>query len=313
MDDVQELNMIDLKIPFFEISRDTLTKRYKINIHNHIGHDNEPRMAYYCSYIENHVLPHLSHDLDVTGIYPIELHDTYCFLDPDRVEFYEKQPALVFSKKMDDRTPILVPDPYMIANYGNKLAIQDNTDFSKKEPIVHFAGGTTGSMDPSKNLRLRLAEWSTQPQVRDKVSIGITNIVQMSPTAVVAAYGEDKAKQMMTSSMSQQDQYKYKYLLSIDGNTSGWDRPIWIANSKSLLLKYTSDQVLWNYPLLQEDHHYVGVDKDNMLDKYHFLQNNPSLCRWMITNANDFVRNYANGLAATLYMTRMFETISFNK
>jgi hypothetical protein len=307
----EDVDLDALKIPYFQITRDPVQHRYRLNSYNCAGHDNEPRMGFYCDYIEKHVMPHLSRDADVTGYYALELHDTYCYLDPQRREFYEKVPSMVFAKKSSDRMPVLVPDPYMIANFGNKLMIQDPVPFDQKIPTIFFAGGTTGSMDPLKNQRLRLAEWG-QGIDDGKVRIGITNVVQMSQDAVAKAYGPKVVKMMMPS-VTQQDQYRYKYLLSVDGNTAGWDRPIWIANSKSLLMKYASDQMLWYYPMLQEDHHYVGVDTNSMMDKYNFLQNNPAVCQWMIANANDFVRNYASSLAATLYMTQLFENVAFNK
>lgn len=312
-EEVEELRLKEKKIPYFSISKDPFG-RYRLEGFNSEGHDNAPRMPFYCTWLQQHVLPHVSSELDVSGIYPIELHDTYAYLDPARREFYERHGGLVFAKRLNDRMPVLVPDPYMIANYGGKLAIKDDVDFAKKKSVISFAGSTTGDMDPKLNLRLRVAHWaSASPDMSPISRIGITNIVQMPEDAVVKAYGVHDLKRMMVQPMTQQEQYEFKYLLSVDGNTSCWDRLVWIANSRSLLMKYASDHVLWNYPLCVEGHHYVGVDMNNMRSKFAFAEANPHIAQWMTSNANHFAANYANSLAALHYTVRLMENLALNK
>lgn len=315
MDQVDEYGLIPKKIPFFKIARDSSSMgRYRVHGFNYEGHDNAPRMGFYCQWLQDHVLPNVSPDVDATGIYPIELHDTYSYLDDTRRDFYVKHGGLTFSKNMDDKRPVLVPDPYMIANYGGKLAVRDERDWSNKKSLVSFAGSTTGDMDPSKNLRLRVAHWSSSdPDIASFTRIGITNIVQMPESAVLKCYGIEAMKKMMMQSMTQQEQCENRYILSIDGNTSCWDRLMWIANSKSLLMKYTSKEINWNYPLCIEGQHYVDVDMTTLKTKFQFLESNPSLTSWIVSNANHFASTYANSMAALHYTVRLIESIAANK
>ena len=314
IEEAQDHELVENKIPFFQVSRNQLGGGYQLQGFNYEWHDNAGRMPFYCDWLRNHVLPHLPTSVDASGIYPIELHDTYTYLDDNRRDFYTKYGGLTFSKKASDRRPVLVPDPYMIANYGGRLEIKDDKELHKKKSIISFAGGTTGDMDPVKNMRLRVAHWASSKSDISSISrIGITNIVQMPEAAVVRAYGIDALKKIIINPMTQQEQYDHKYLLSIDGNTSCWDRLIWIANSHSLLMKYTSDQINWNYPLCLEGQHFVDVDMDNMKNKFEFMEANPHIAHWMTINANAFAVNYANSLAALHYTVRLMENMAMNK
>jgi hypothetical protein len=253
------------------------------------------------------VLPNVSDECDVTGLYPIELHDTYVYLQDKPKRLYDN--AFVFSKSMGDRAPCLVPDPFLISNYGGKLQLKDPLSFDKKERKIAFCGGTTGNVDPKSNTRLRVCRWGITQ--KSFTNFGITNVVQMREEAVRCAYPEFDL--MKTPFMTQDEQYKYKYLLSIDGNTACWDRLMWIANSQSLPFKYTSDQILWYYPIFLEDQHYIGVDMNSMQNKFMYYEQNPNHANWIIRNANHFVNNYANANAATMYMGRLMEAVSENK
>ena len=55
---------------------------------------------------------------------------------------------------------------------------------------------------------------------------------------------------------------KYKYLISIDGNTAAWKRPEWIMASNSVLFKTTSKFYQWFYDGLVPWHNYIPVRPD---------------------------------------------------
>lgn len=296
----------DQKIPYFCIKRSSSANDgYAIDMFNYERHDNAPRMPHYCNYILKHVLPNISPEHDVTGVYQIELHDTYTYLKNDNN--YDN--ALVFAKGFDDRLPCLVPDPFMIDNYGGRLSLIDPYEHDDKQNKIVFAGSTTGSTDPSLNQRLRLCNWSMAH--KNYTDFRITSVVQMREDIVRSVYSN--LYDLIAPPMSQQAQYAYKYILNIDGNTACWDRLMWILNSKSLAMKYTSKETLWYYPLVQEGIHYIGVDADTMNKQFTYCQSNSNHVKWMISNANAFARDYANHLAALMYTTRLFENFSMNK
>jgi hypothetical protein len=291
------------KVPYFCINRHQHGSGYSIDAFDFEHHDNAPRMKFYCDFLQRHVIPNIAYNCDASGVYPIELHDTHTYLGQDK-GVYDN--VFVFAKDSDDRMPCLVPDPYMIANYGGRLQVKDTREFEAKEGKVVFCGGTTGSMDPKLNERIQVCQWgATKPFAH----FGITNIVQIKEDIVYNAYPQFRTQPFM----SQEEQYKYKYILSIDGNTACWDRLMWIASSKSLAFKYDSKQILWYYPLLMEDQHFAGVTSDTMEKKYNYFEANPAHAKWIINNANHFVNTFANANAATMYMAHLLEAIAANK
>jgi hypothetical protein len=296
----------DIKIPFFSISKNDL-HRHVVTMHNFENHDNAPRMPFYCAYIRNHVIPQLPRDIDIAGYYPIELHDTYTYLENPKYN-YESGNVLTFAKDKSHRHPCLIPDPYMIENFGGKLQIKDDVPFEKKINRVCFVGGTTGSMDPIENQRLMMADWALD---KPFAFVKISNVVQLKEDMVRRAYA--KFDQMVSPLLSIPEQHHFKYLMSVDGNTACWDRLVWIANSKSLLMKYKSDQVLWYYPMFVHDQHYVEVTKNNLEQKYMFYENNPSTMQWIVSNANHFASSYVNHVTSLMYTARLFENFSESK
>jgi hypothetical protein len=88
---------------------------------------------------------------------------------------------------------------------------------------------------------------------------------------------------------------------------------LWIANSKSVLMKYASKHMLWYYPLFIEDQHYVGVDMNTMRSKHQFFESNPAICNFMVMNANNFVSNFITPLTPMLYLKTLFQEACENK
>jgi hypothetical protein len=296
------------RVPFFSISKNAERRGYRVRSHNFEHHDNAPRMPFYCDFIANHVLPNVGDDYDASGYYLIELHDTYTYLPKNKSsesKVYDN--AMVFAKHCNDRMPCLVPDPFMVSNYGGRMQIKDTKQFEQKIPKIIFRGSTTGSTVAADNARLKLCAWAMGNPSMD---FGITNVVQMTEDVVRRAYLD--FDRLLVPHASQEHHYSYKYILSVDGNTASWDRLMWVANSQSLAMKYKSEHMLWYYPLLQEDQHYVNVTTDNLTKQFAYYENNTPHAKWIIANANKFASQYANANAATMYMARLLEGISFN-
>ncbi len=302
---LQEDDTEDISIPYFSVKKNSYD-RYDIEMFNYEKHDNAPRMPYYCDFLLNKVFPNIPHEVDISGIYPIELHDSYTYLNNGKN--YDN--VLVFSKDKNDKYPTLLPDPFMVGNYGNRLTIEDPILRKDKNNKIGFYGVTTGNRNASKNERLKLCEWSVAN--RDFSECYITGIAQMEREDILKAY-PDKINQMIHQPVDQYQQYSYKYLLSIDGNTASWDRLCWIMNSQSVLMKYYSNEILWYYPLINDGVHYKGVNIDNMKDTFMFLESNPGLVEFINLNANLFIKNYITPLNTILYTTYLFENIAENK
>jgi len=297
----------DLQVPFFQVRKDNNGLcGYTIDYFNYKTHDNAPRMQYYCDYLLKNIFPNVDSSCDLSGFYPIELHDSYSYLHND----VNYDNVLTFAKKKQDKYPTLIPDPFMIGNYGGRLDVSDTIVWDNKISKAAFFGVTTGNKNPLQNDRLQICQWSAKN--RDISDFYITRIAQMDPQEVVKAYPDD-IQQMYCNPINQQEQYKYKFLLSIDGNTCSYDRLCWIMKSNSLLFKYPSNDILWYYPLILENTHFVDVNEDNIRKKMTFYMNNPAIANHIVKNANTFVKNFTTPVNTMLYSTYLFEHISENK
>lgn len=293
---MREEDAIDLGLSYFKVSN-----RHNVSMHAYQTHDNAPRLPYICNYLKTQVFPNVLGKVD--GCYPIQLHDSYTHIGAP------PQNILVFAKHKSHSDPVLMPDPFMIGNYGNRLTMRDPYTFDSKQDKVAFYGVTTGNTRPHLNARLKLCMWAEQhPAATD---FFVTNIAQIEPKIVHDAY--PNLESILHPPVAQEDQYRYKYLFSMDGNTASYDRPCWIMNSQSLLFKYKSNDILWYYPLLQEGHHFVGInDYTEILNKRDYFNNNPGHAKHIIQNANLFAQTFLTPATTLLYTTHLFEAIADN-
>ena len=131
----------------------------------------------------------------------------------------------------------------------------------------------------------------------------------MSPSDVldqIPRFSEIYAKPMQI-----QDQMKYKYHLTIDGNVSTWN--VWEYKTNSLIFKYESDNMLWYYPMLQNRTHFVEVNNSTIENSYNYYQNNPKEAEFIIQNANRFAKDMFVPEACQFYTISLFDAIANNK
>lgn len=83
------------------------------------------------------------------------------------------------------------------------------------------------------------------------------------------------------------DHLKYKYLISIDGNTAAWQRVPWILNSGSVLLLVETDIEEWFYEDLIPYFHYIPIKKDfsNLVEQVKWLKENDNKAFIIAQNA----------------------------
>ncbi len=297
---MREDDAIELGLSYFKVST-AQSGRLDVSMHAYETHDNAPRMPFVCNYLKTQVFPNTRGKLD--GCYPIQLHDSYTHIGAP------PQNILTFAKHKAHAQPVLLPDPFMLSNYGGRLSIADNIPYDQKQDKVGFFGVTTGHTDPQHNHRLKLCQWSKAH--RDATEFFITNIAQIEPSVVSRAYPDLEA--IMHPPIAQEQQYNYKYILSMDGNTASYDRPPWAMNSRSLLFKYRSNDILWYYPLLHEGTQFVGVDDANdILNKRLYFNANPGHAQYIIQNANHFVKTFLTPATTLLYTTYLFEAMAEN-
>lgn len=280
------------KVKLYDINKINTIDEAELYIHYKNGKVNFINSEH-CGERINMVKEKINFDLDTDINFCIKLnvHDTCT-----------EKGTLTFGNKESD-TSVLFPDLYQLHNYFGSLK-KDTSSFNDKINKIIFAGSTTGERNAMTNTRIKMCLWSlNKPYTYFK----ITSLVQMSFFP--------RLKEISSNFISQEEQLKYKYILSIDGNTNAWDRPVWIMNSNSVLMKYTDQNTHngWYYSLLKENEHFISVDEHSIENKYLFLENNPKVCQNIISNANEFVKNYCNYDVSLEYIKKLYQYISNKK
>ena len=225
----------------------------------------------------------------------------------------EEDGILCFGNK-NNSTSVLIPDIYQMYNYKNTLFNKDNSKFINKKNKVIFCGSSTGDININNNDRVNTCIWSLKNNwAINNTYFKISNLVQIpKPEFIYYLHNNNiHINNIISDNISIDEQLKYKYILSIDGNTWAWDRPIWIMKSNSLFLKYESDNIGWYYNFLQEDINYISVNKNNMENKINFFENNTNQALEIISNSKKFVKDYCSDDKWKLYLKTLLEEISY--
>lgn len=295
----KRLEEIDKTIPYFKLIKNQLGK-YDIECFEYKYHDNADRMYTWEGYLKQSILPNIDAKIDLTGFYNIQLHDSYTYLNDNK----NYKDVFCFSKFKDDNNPVLIPDPYMIYNWNNILNnINDKQEWKTKKNKIIFCGTTTGNRNPIKNERINMCLWSLNNI--DFCDFNITKVAQMN------IYDIQNIEKIYTKPLNISEQLNYKYHLSIDGNTSRFD--IWPYKTNTVNFKYKSNEVLWYYPLLIENEHYIEVDKNNIREKFNFYNNNNQLAELMIEKTKKMAIELFRPISHQIYMVNLFESIGLNR
>ena len=297
---LHELEELKETIPFVKVYRDSMNGRWRVRGDGHKGHDNADRMPLICHIMETNILPNLPKEVNVAGMYQIELHDSYTYLDRDP-QVYDN--VMTFSKFKHHTRAICIPDIYQLMNYGGR-DFNDPIAFSKKRDKIIGAYTTTGDRNPLKNERIQTCLWSLKN--RDACDLYITKVAQMAEQHLYDTY--PMLSNIMTTFMPPHEQLQYKYILNIKGNTETWDQA-WMLASNSLMLKKHHDDMCWYAPLLLDRSHYVRCyTNEDILKSRSYYSNNQHEAQQITANANKFVKDFMHPHThAILYWTRLFE------
>ncbi len=209
----------------------------------------------------------------------------------------------------------LVPDFHLIKKeFPARLAAMQKAalqnPFKSRQDVAFWRGSQTGGFYNLENkeqmLRYRLVDFSYKAprlvdahfvchdcQVEDSAS-GAQYVAFMD-----ARYGRNPKQQYF---MSLQDHAKFKFLVSLDGNVSAWERVIYILNLGSVLLYNTEHQQFFT-PYLTENVHYIEF-KDDLSDleqKIKELQANPAKAILLSEQAKELGRQLDYGLFVQVY------------
>lgn len=204
-----------------------------------------------------------------------------------------------------EKNKFLLPDSHMVSKNWAPLvkrikSANDDYSWQNKEEKVFWRGNASGGpkgtyqlTNFSKIARLKLVFLSKlYPDIIDAhLTGGIDkNYSQSSKDLdkiINLTFGGDY------SNVKEEEHLKYKYLISVDGNTCAWMRVPWIMLSNSVLLKQETTKIEWFYYALKPYHNYVPVKKNliDLFEKYQWLKQHDDEAKEISSNATKFVEN----------------------
>jgi hypothetical protein len=313
--DVDELDELDARLgrrlPAFRVSRSLGGGLVAEGLARDPGHDNADRLGAVVDFLNRRALPLVdpAESSGVAGLYRLELHDSYTYL-PGRARYEE---AFSFGRASDahERRVALLPDPYHMAGFGGLVdaASCDPVPWARKQPILFFAGATTGDRRPAHNARLRACMWSLDR--RDVSLMLVTKVAQMRLEDVIAAH--PRFMEAAHAHVPLEDHFGFRYQVDIAGNTAAWSRLPSMLASRCLVVRARSharDDQTWYAPLLREGAHYVGADSaegPDLLRALDFCRTYDAKCRAMVDAANAVARDLFHVGAAASYTAALLQ------
>ncbi len=256
-----------------------------------------------CRFLKEKVLPNCVEN--VSGTYRICYNDIVS----------DDHNCLVFSKKKDQQLA-LIPDLYQMADYNCcswRQEIKDQKEpvrFEQKKPMSIFAGAPTGeAVDIADNERVQACIWSASGN-EDVSRFSITHWIRKREAAE-QAFSKELVEKITRPHASVLEQLEYQSVMSIDGNTAAWDRPVWVMGSQSILLKKRGQHECWYYRFLRHGTHYVDIaELDEVRTAVNHYAANPRERLRMTEEANAFVADFISPKAAVMYTAALLDFVS---
>jgi hypothetical protein len=200
---------------------------------------------------------------DVTRLLPADFSASVIVCLADRLETDFGVPVFAFQRHVTQRAPLLPDIDLLNDNFLADGAFDDPYGFLEKENRAVFAGATTGgriSEEVARSCglpRLRAARFFLGSA---KVDFRLPRVVQ---TDSGAAYDLVAAQPFCRQSpLTWEEQFRFRFLISMDGNGATCQRVAVALRSNSVLLKYRSEQILYYFPALAAGRHFIDISRD---------------------------------------------------
>jgi hypothetical protein len=227
----------------------------------------------------------------------------------DRVLPPFDDPVFGFQRQSDEPTPLLPDIDMIMYDYYQDDSYRDPVSDEDKAPHAVFAGSTTGAIFDLKTAqnfalpRLRAARFFEHVP---EVDFLLPGIAQCSDEA--RAFLETQSF-CQCDRLSWHEQFRSRFLLSMDGNGATCSRVAVALMSRSTLIKYDSDYILYYFPALVPHHHYVPVSDDlQVLSIVTAATRNPARYAAMSSAANAFAAAYLTRARVLEYTARLINS-----
>ena len=173
-------------------------------------------------------------------------------------------PVFTFQKVAGSST-VLIPDvDFLHSNFYIQADYYDNIPYADKISRAIFAGSTTSgrtiTVSDVKAMSIPRLRAAMRFKGSQEVDFRIPRIVQYASEDVAAMIAD---LGINATPCSWQDQFKYRFLLSMDGNGATCSRVVIGLLSQAVLAKYDSPHLLYYFGALVPWQHYVPITHDD--------------------------------------------------
>jgi hypothetical protein len=208
---------------------------------------------------------------------------------------------LSFSKLTSDTHNLLIPDLYAMQDYKGALEKKDTVPMKDKANKLLFIGVSSGKALLEENRRVALCKFA---KGKDWIEAYLSGIVNVSPRA--STY----LQKFLHAPMTQEEQYGYRHIMVIDGNTACWDRLPWVLASQCVCWKEESTHECWYYDFLKPWVHYVPFTRETLEDTWRIVKNDLALQERVVRAANAFVEDFLRRERHVLYLQTLMSQIT---
>jgi hypothetical protein len=176
-------------------------------------------------------------------------------------------PIFAFQKERDGRALLLPDIDFLGLNFYDASKFTDHLGYYEKHNHAVFVGATTGggiiSSEQVRELQVPRIRSAVHFKGHKDIDFRVPKIVQCASVEVEKMI---EALDIGGSSTSWAEQFKSRFLISMDGNGATCSRVAIALKSESVLLKYNSDHVLYFFGGLQPWLHYIPINSDDQIE-----------------------------------------------
>jgi hypothetical protein len=245
----------------------------------------------------------------VAALLPPGFETTICMTMDDLVHDELAVPMFSFQKKRGTRS-LLMPDiDFLINGFFENAGFTDPHRYRDKNATAVFTGTTTGgwiSSEVARNLSL--------PRLRAAGYFDGNVRVDFRLPAIGQATTEEARALLSAQPFCQKErlpwteQFKSRFIISIDGNGATCSRVAIVLLSNSVLLKYKSEHVLYYFGGLQPWLHYVPIAADSDMEKILDMEaSDPSRFEQIAASGRLFGRTFLTRAATQQYTAMLLQ------
>jgi hypothetical protein len=200
----------------------------------------------------------------------LDLHVTLAMNADDIGLDSSQTPLFAFQKREGSLNPLL-PDAHFLYSswYWN---FRDTLSYDDKRIAGCFAGSSTGGSGGSYMVDEEVVREGRNPRLRaaahfvkgDLVDFRITRAVQCANPEIKAWI---EAQPYFTKPIGYREQFKNRFLVSMDGNGAAWSRYAIGLKSNSAIIKYESPYVLYYFPKMTAGREYLSVSSEAEVER----------------------------------------------